>query len=223
MIERMTCAARRRHFSADHIKQVRGALGPRGRLGDHCKTRSARRGRLIVQRFRLASAAHRGIEVNLRKTGFDKSRDHRIRLCKGCFRRQLSPWIGAEMVAAKYEPVSVETDFPRDRLDMVDEGARGHAGIPAFMIDLVARRLDQDMFVGFYSVAKRSLDDDGMRRTNGSDADLFSHAPSRRKHRDRVLHSGDRRWAMKASSSAKLDAPSIGPLIVTARAPAALA
>src|SRR5690606_35248427 len=102
---------------------------------------------------------------------------------------------------------------------------RPHAGIAALLVDLVAGRLDEHGTVQRAAVPERRADDQRMGDADGGDACRPAGA-ARIREREKIEAGHDVLAgvaAMKASSSAKVDVPSIGPRTVTVRAPAALA
>src|SRR5690606_38276088 len=83
------------------------------------------------------------------------------------FRVQRGPRVGAEVVAAEHDPRRVEADLGGDAVDECDEVGRGHAGVAAVLVDLVAGRLEQDEGqAGALRMAQRGLDDDGVGRAD---------------------------------------------------------
>ena len=142
-VERMGGAARRRHLGADDVDR-RLAAGPLGRpLGDRGEACRARRDDLVAERGRLAEAAHAGVEMDLREARLDVSRDHRLGPLHRFVGRQMLPRIGPEVIAAEDEAGKRKPGRPGDLLDEAAEVRRRHAGVAAFLVDLVAGRLDQ--------------------------------------------------------------------------------
>ena len=128
------------------------------------------------------------------------------------------------MVAAEDQLFHIEADFGRDRLDEAAEIGRLHARIAALVVDLVAGRLDQHGRAGFHAFAQRRADHGGMGRADGGDAADTAGLVVAGKLAEKAHRASPTGVvAMKASSSAKLEVPSIGPFTVTVRAPAALA
>jgi hypothetical protein len=127
------------------------------------------------------------------------------------------------MIAAKNEIATVEADFFGDGPHLRRKIERRHTGVAALVIDLVAGRLNQRGRAGDLASSQRRFDDLGVRRADRRDSDDLAGASALHEDRYRIVHALAPRFAMNASSSAKVEALSIGPLKVTARAPAALA
>ena len=171
---------------------------------------------------RLPGAAHAAIEVQLLEARAGIGGDHRLRAGHGVLRRQVLPRVRSQVVAAQDDPAARHADAVRDAVDELAEAVRRHAGVAAVLVDLVARRLDQGRAAVLHGLQQRRLDDHFMRRAYGHDAHSTRNATLGRK-RDQGVRAHAPAPAMKASSSAKLDVPSIGPRTPTARAPLALA
>jgi hypothetical protein len=123
------------------------------------------------------------------------------------------------MVSAERNLRLVEARAGRQRFDGFAKVLRRQPRVAALLIDLIAGRLDETLLTQMFEAC---LNHGGMSRADGDDA-LSMRAPSPwnvlqpgRAHRGRAP-------ARNASSSAKEEAPSIGPFTVTILAPAALA
>ena len=75
------------------------------------------------------------------------------------------------MVAAEDQALAREADPVGDPVDEGAEVGRGHAGVAALMVNLVAGRLDQHWAVVGLALAKGGLDDDRMGGADGGRAD----------------------------------------------------
>ena len=107
-----------------------------------------------------------------------------------------------------------------DAGDEARKSAGAHAGIAAVLVDLVAGRLDQQRGAVGQRLINAGLEHHRMGGTDRRDAARAC----RHGWRARISRSGAHRArARKASSSAMVELPSIGPFLPTASAPAALA
>ena len=139
-VERLQLAAGDRHLGADDIGELAPAsLGFRNRaeLGGAFGDRR-------LGQDRVVGAGHAGVEMDLRKSRFDKNADHVARLPHRVARRPRLPGIGAEVIAAEDEPRGIDARLARQALDKQPKGRRRHAGIAAVLVDLIAGRLDED-------------------------------------------------------------------------------
>ena len=162
--------------------------------------------------------------MKLGEAGPHKGVDHGFGLAKRLFGRQRLPGVGAEVVAAEDQPARLETDPPRDAGHEIAEARRRHASIAAVLVDLVAGRLDQNRGAVGHALQQGGFDGEGVGRADRRDADARAGMTETGKIRDGVGgHGVGLPDAIKASSSAKLEAPSIGPCRDTASAPLAAA
>ena len=217
-------AAGNGHFRADDVHRL--GLGLARRRFRHRRQTGRPLGRhRIGERHRLAGAAHRRVEVQLGEAGPGVGLDHHPRLGHGGLGAEALPGVGAEMVAAEDDAIEGKADAAGDGLDEVAEVGRRHAGIAAVLVDLVAGGLDQHRQAEPVGVAHGRLDDQRVRRTDRRNAFGAGARPPGGDVLQYVL--GHLAYlvcaAIRASSSARVEAPSMGPDAVTARAPAALA
>jgi hypothetical protein len=139
--------------------------------------------------------------------------------------RQMLPRIGAKMIASEDHSGRVKTYMHRDVFHGLAEIGGRHAGVAALLVDLIAGRLDENALARTKRKRQGRFDGDGMGGANRCDAGSPAGQPFAYQRRERSSHgAGSFEWlAMKASSSAWLAAPSIGPCRVTAKAPLAAA
>ena len=221
-VEGVLRAARHGHLCADDVDGRRAAA--RGGLGHSSERSGAPGGDLVGERGALSGAAHAGVEMQLGKAGPGVGVDHRLRAPHGLVRGETLPGIGAQMIAPEDDAGGIEADPRRNRLDKGAEVRRGHAGVAALLVHLVAGRLDQGAPSAARRLQQRRFDDQGMRRADRRDAGLAV-GQARADEGRRAAHCAclEDRADRKASSSARLAAPSIGPCLVTASAPLAAA
>jgi len=70
------------------------------------------------------------------------------------------------MVAAEQHPLMRQPDPVRNEMYPVAEGRWRHTGVAAFLVHLIAGRLDKHRATGLDGTLQRRLDDDGMRRAD---------------------------------------------------------
>ena len=209
VIERFGGSSRHRHLGTDDVARTTSA---RCRLGYTGEASRPFRRHLVGQSRGVAATPHAGIEMKLAEARPRIGVDHRLGLAEGLFGRQRLPGVGAEMVATQDQQAPVEPNLPRDTVDEVAEARRRHPGVAAILVDLVARRLDQDRGSVRHALQKGGFDREGVGRADGRDADARAGLATRRQIRDgRRCHDIGLPDAIKASSSAKVAAPSIGP------------
>jgi hypothetical protein len=218
-------AAGRGNFGANDIDGRRKAGASRIVLGDSGEACRPAGRHLVAERLGLAQTPHAGIEMDLGKASRDIFRDHGFSLRQRGFRRQRPPRIRAEMVAAENQARRIELHPFGDAEHEIAKVGRPHSRIAAVLVDLVAGRLDEHWAVVIAPVPQRSFDDDRMCGADRRYAGIAADAAQGGKLGDNCAHLALRGGvlAIKASSSANEEVPSIGPLIVTVRAPAALA
>ena len=175
VVERMRGAARHRHFRADDIDRRWPTGVPCGALGRSGETRGAFGRQRVGQGRRFAEAAHRRVEVELRKARTRIGGDHGLRLLHRLDGRQGAPGVRPEMVAAENQPPGIEADLRRDSLHEGAEARGRHAGIAALLVHLIAGRLDEHGRVIGDALQQRRLDGQRMRGADRSNA----HAPAR--------------------------------------------
>src|SRR5579863_279499 len=160
--------------------------------------------------------------MDLVEAGLDIGAHHDARLAHRLRRRSSFPWVRAEMIAAKNDPVGGDARLKREALDKGPETRRRHAGVAAMLVDLIAGRLDEDRIVAVAMLAQNRQECAPMGGAPGGQA---TGAPGAIVRDDRAkLRAGVHRCASRnASMVARWLAPSIGPTLVTASAPAALA
>ena len=128
------------------------------------------------------------------------------------------------MVATQNQAFALEADPVGDLLDKAPKVGRRHAGVAALLVDLVAGRLDQHRFTDRPAPQQSRLDDHGMGGADRGDPDWGASPAIPRYIGDAANgHALCSRATTKASSSACVEAPSIGPCRSTALAPAAAA
>ena len=217
MIETLGGTSRGRNLCPDDIDRLRGRrrFRPRGEAGRaDCD--------LVVRQGRgFAFAAHAGVEMQFLVAGRRVGRDHVS--CAGhrlrC--RKMLPRVGAEMVAAENKARAGQADAFGDAPDEIAEIGRLHAGVAAFLVDLVAGGLDQGRGVVVERLQQGRLDHQPMRRADRGDPDRMPGTALRGQlHKCRGAHG---KIPISASSCAKLEVPCIGPRTPTAKAPLALA
>ena len=133
------------------------------------------------------------------------------------------------MIAAKQHALGREALFLGDSPYQRGEVGRLHAGVTAVLIDLVGRRFDQREGVVTQRRAERGAQDQRMRRAD-RDGDTALAAPVAFELSNKFvecIHGKPRNQRAaslrKASSSANVAVPSIGPFFNTAFAPLATA
>src|ERR1700677_5195565 len=128
------------------------------------------------------------------------------------------PWIGTEMITSKDHSGRVKTDARRDALHEFAEIRGRHSRITALLVDLVAGRLDENAPIRAQRQREGGLNHDRMSGANGCDTRSAVSQSFAHKGRQRSIHDAGFLGlaAKKASRSAWLAAPSIGPCRVTA-------
>ncbi len=160
-------AARHRHLGPDDIDD----LLPRTlRLGHGGEGGGARGNRLFGQRAGIVGAGHTGVEVDLGEPGGGIGRDHGTGLVHRGGGGQVPPGVRAEVVAAEDHAVGRHALLAGDAHHEGVEIGGPHACIAAVLIDLIARRLDQDRAPGQMAASQSCPQDHGMRRADGGDA-----------------------------------------------------
>ncbi len=128
------------------------------------------------------------------------------------------------MVAAEQDLLPGEFDPVGDGADEAGEILRRHARIAAVLIDLVTGRFDQHRRFLPVCAQHGSFDDERVRGTDRRySARAGTLAPPRDVDEMVLLHDQACCSLMNRSSSARVEAPSIGPKCMTARAPEAAA
>src|SRR5580704_11764609 len=112
------------------------------------------------------------------------------------------------MIASENDPGGVKTDARCDGLCESAEISGRHAGVTAFLIDLIAGRLDEDAPSGATAQSEGGLYRDRMGGADRSDARTAVSKPFAHQGRERPAHHETFlvRAARKASSSAWLAA-----------------
>ena len=98
------------------------------------------------------------------------------------------PWIGTKMITSKDHSRGVKTDARRDTLHKSAEISGRHAGIATLLVDLVARRLDQDSPVGATREQQGGLNDDRMSGANRCDTGSAVSQPFAHERREEPSH-----------------------------------
>ena len=150
-------------------------------FGHGGKAGIARSDHMAGQGRGVTRAGHAAIEVNLGEPGLHIGGHHGAGPGHGICGGQMSPWIGAKMIAAENQVGGIVTFALRNLQDKGAKGGGGHAGIAAVLIDLIAGRLDQHGPAMGGGKGQSRTDDVGMGRTDRRDTTDDASAAVRRK------------------------------------------
>ena len=161
--EAFRCATGDGHFSADDIDGFDIAADL---LGGGAESGGARGDDFIGERRPIICAGHAGVEMDFLESGAHVSLHHQRGFAHGFRRRFMLPGIGAEMVTAEDEAGGGETAGCGDASDQAMKVLGRHAGVPAVVIDLVGRGLDQQMRAVFERLFHSRFKNPGMGGTD---------------------------------------------------------
>ncbi len=131
------------------------------------------------QRFAFAQARHARVQMNLGEAGTRIRLQHQLGTDHGLLGGQMPPRIRPQVIATEDQTLRIETAALSDARHKLAEVSRGHAGIAAFMVDLIAGGFDQHRRRARARFTKRRFDDQGMRGTHRGNAQCATLSVSR--------------------------------------------
>ena len=170
MLQRMRGAAGHGHFGADHVDGA-GRRAGAAALGRLAEQGSAAGHGFVVQRLGVVCAGHAGVQVQLHEAGRRIGVYQVLRQVHGLGGRQVRPRRGAQVVAAQQHAVWRQADAVGDGQHEAAEVGGLHAGVAAELVDLVGGGLHQQRRAVVQRLVHGGLDDQGMGRADGVDAE----------------------------------------------------
>ena len=167
-------SAGHRHLRADDVHRSAGAAAVCRVFGDPQQAGGPTGDDLVGEDGRIVGAGHAAVQMDLGVARLDVRGDEHVGLghCRtGGF---ALPSVRAEVVTAEDDAVSREPGLVGEAEHEIPELRRTQTGVAAELVDLVRRRLDQDVAAVGGGLCNGRLHHGGMGRTDGVDPDGFT-------------------------------------------------
>src|SRR5208337_1324898 len=124
----------------------------------------------VTEGRRGAATRHTRVKMDLAKPCPRVGPDSRLGFLHGFFRRQVAPWIGAQMIASQNQFFRTKPSACRDGREIPLEILRQHSGIATTVVDLVRSCLYQKDRAIFDGLIAGRLEHPVMRGADGVDS-----------------------------------------------------